>query len=105
MNITGSYQNMFRIPELKRKLLFTAMILIVYRLGGHVTTPGVDIDAIAEQFRQLSEAGGLVNLYDMFAETPAIRSAGKVSDVIAAYIARHEVVPVPARGRQTDLGR
>ncbi len=65
MNITGSYQNMFRIPELKRRLLFTAMILIVYRLGGHITTPGVDLDAIKQFFE--GQSGTLVALYDMFA--------------------------------------
>ncbi len=65
MNITGSYQNMFRIPELKRRLLFTAMILIIYRLGGHITTPGVDLDAIRQFFE--GQQGTLVALYDMFA--------------------------------------
>ena len=65
MSITGSYQNMFRIPELKRRLLFTAMILIVYRLGGHITTPGIDLDAIRTFFE--SQQGTLVGLYDLFA--------------------------------------
>jgi len=56
---------MFRIPELKRRLLFTAMILIVYRLGGHITTPGVDLDAIKQFFE--GQQGTLMALYDMFA--------------------------------------
>jgi len=56
---------MFRIPELKRRILFTAMILAVYRLGGHITTPGIDIDAIKAFFE--SQEGTLVGLYDMFA--------------------------------------
>jgi preprotein translocase subunit SecY len=65
LNITGSYQSMFRIPELKKRLLFTAMILVVYRLGGHITTPGVDLDAIRQFFE--GQQGTLVGLYDMFA--------------------------------------
>lgn len=65
MNITGSYQSMFRIPELKRRILFTAMILVVYRLGGHITTPGIDLDAIKQFFE--SQQGTLVGLYDLFA--------------------------------------
>lgn len=65
MNITGSYQSMFRIPELKRRILFTAMILIVYRLGGHITTPGIDLEAIKEFFE--GQQGTLVGLYDLFA--------------------------------------
>jgi len=65
LNITGSYQSMFRIPELKRRILFTAMILIVYRLGGHITTPGIDLEAIKQFFE--GQQGTLVGLYDLFA--------------------------------------
>jgi len=57
---------MFRIPELKRRILFTIAILVVYRLGGHVTTPGIDGKALSEWFSQ-SQAGGLFGLYDLFA--------------------------------------
>jgi len=65
LNITGSYQSMFRIPELKRRIIFTALILIVYRLGGHITTPGIDLDAIRQFFE--GQQGTLVGLYDLFA--------------------------------------
>ncbi len=65
MRLTDGYQNMFRIPELKRKLLFTAFILIIYRLGSHVPVPGVDTSALAAFFE--SQRGGLLGLYDMFA--------------------------------------
>jgi len=65
LNITGSYQSMFRIPELKRRILFTTLILVVYRLGGHITTPGIDLDAIRQVFE--SQQGTLVGLYDLFA--------------------------------------
>ncbi|MBA4378267.1 MAG: preprotein translocase subunit SecY [Gemmatimonas sp.] len=63
--MTGSYQSMFRIPELKRRILFTTLILVVYRLGGHITTPGIDLDAIRQVFE--SQQGTLVGLYDLFA--------------------------------------
>ena len=63
MNISGSYQSMFRIPELKRRLLFTGLILLVYRLGGHVPTPGINREALRQFF---DTQGGLLNLYDMF---------------------------------------
>ena len=64
MNIAGSYQSMFRIPELKRRILFTAMILLVYRLGGHIPTPGIDRAALAAFFD--AQSGSLMGLYDMF---------------------------------------
>jgi preprotein translocase subunit SecY len=56
---------MFRIPELKRRILFTTLILVVYRLGGHITTPGIDLDAIKQVFE--GQQGTLVGLYDLFA--------------------------------------
>ncbi len=65
MKITEGYRNMFRVPELKRKLLFTALILIIYRMGGHVPTPGIDTSALASFFE--AQKGTLLSLYDMFA--------------------------------------
>ncbi len=50
----------------------------------------------------LAEGG---DLYTVFAETDALRNAGKVSDAAVAYFARHQVVAVPSRGRQVDIGQ
>ncbi|MFH1143598.1 MAG: preprotein translocase subunit SecY, partial [Candidatus Eisenbacteria bacterium] len=59
-------ESMFRIPELKRRILFTIAMLVVYRLGGHITTPGIDGKALSDWFSQ-NQAGGLFGLYDLFA--------------------------------------
>lgn len=56
--------NMFRIPELRRRIIFTLSILVIYRIGAHIPTPGIDINALSEFFKQNS--GGLLNLVDMF---------------------------------------
>ena len=64
MNIAGSYQSMFRIPELKRRILFTAFILVIYRLGSHIPVPGIDRGAMADLFANLE--GTFAGLYDMF---------------------------------------
>ncbi len=58
-------QNIFKIPELRRRVLFTMALLIVYRLGGHIPTPGVDTVALKHFFSQ--NAGTLFGLYDLFA--------------------------------------
>lgn len=60
-----SVKSIFKIPELKRKLLFTALILIAYRIGGHVPVPGVNAEALMAYFEQGQR--GLLGLYDMFA--------------------------------------
>ncbi|MDP6460437.1 MAG: preprotein translocase subunit SecY, partial [Gemmatimonadota bacterium] len=54
----------FRIPELKRRVLFTLAMLCIYRLGGHVPTPGVDGAALGEFFA--GQKDSLFGLYDMF---------------------------------------
>jgi len=59
-------ESMFRIPELKRRILFTIALLVVYRFGGHITTPGIDGKALSDWFAQ-NQAGGLFGLYDLFA--------------------------------------
>jgi len=59
-------QNIFSIPELKSRILFTAGILVVYRLGGHIPTPGVNGSAL-QQFFDNGNGGTLFGLYDMFA--------------------------------------
>ena len=56
-----SVRNIFKIHELRQRILFTLGLLVVYRIGGHIPTPGVDLTAI-EKFNP----GGLLNLFDMF---------------------------------------
>ena len=56
--------NLFRVPELKDKILFTLMALLIYRLGAHVTAPGIDVGALEEQFGQLQNT--LFGVYDLF---------------------------------------
>ncbi len=54
---------MFRVPELKKRLLFTFMILVIYRLGGHIPTPGISAASMQGLFEG---ADNLMGLYDMF---------------------------------------
>ena len=56
--------NLFRVPELKEKILFTLVILLIYRFGAHITVPGVNVVILREQFGALS--GGILGIYDMF---------------------------------------
>jgi preprotein translocase subunit SecY len=57
-------RNIFNVPELKRRILFTLVIFVIYRFGEHVPTPGVNAKALAGAFQ--SQAGTLFGLYDMF---------------------------------------
>ncbi len=56
--------NLFKVPELKEKILFTLLCLAIYRLGSHITTPGVDVRALQQLAGQFQ--GTLFGIYDMF---------------------------------------
>ena len=56
--------NLFRVPELKEKILFTLFIMFVYRIGSHITVPGLDVSQLEAQFGQLQ--GTVLGVYDMF---------------------------------------
>jgi preprotein translocase subunit SecY len=57
----------FKIPELKQRIFFTLMILIVYRIGGHIPIPGINGEALLAFFNEASQGRGLLSLYDLFA--------------------------------------
>ena len=57
--------NVFKIPELKEKILFTLLCLFLYRLGAHITVPGIDARALTDFFRN-QNSQTLFGLYDMF---------------------------------------
>lgn len=59
-----TFQNIFRIPDLRKRIIFTLIIVFIYRLGGHVPTPGVNAEVLREFFE--GNQGGLFGLYDMF---------------------------------------
>ncbi|MCY4567452.1 MAG: preprotein translocase subunit SecY [Candidatus Poribacteria bacterium] len=62
-----AFQNAFKIPELRKRIIFTALLLIVYRLGAHITLPGIDDQALEAFFQQLMERGGnVIGFIDLF---------------------------------------
>ncbi len=60
----GGFQNITKIPELKKRILFTLAMLAVYRLGVHIPTPGIDGAALSAFFAE--RQGTLFGLIDMF---------------------------------------
>src|SRR5678815_3894197 len=60
-----SLKNIFAIPELRNRVLFTFGLLAVYRIGGHVPTPGINTAALSALAQQAASSN-LFGLYDMF---------------------------------------
>ena len=58
------FAKLWRSPEVRDKLLFTVFILLVYRIGAHITVPGLDVGVLRQQFGQFQNT--LFGVYDMF---------------------------------------
>jgi preprotein translocase subunit SecY len=56
--------NIFRVPDLRKRILFTLGLLAVYRLGGHIPTPGINADKLAQFFDQ--QRGTVLGFVDLF---------------------------------------
>ena len=64
MNLAETVRNIFAIPDLRRRIVFTFALLAVYRLGSHIPTPGIDPVALQEFFTAIG--GGVFGFLDLF---------------------------------------
>jgi preprotein translocase subunit SecY len=62
---TQLFGTIFKTPELRSRIGFTLLALIIYRVGSHITAPGIDTQALIDFFKS-QQAGGLLGLYDLF---------------------------------------
>lgn len=106
----NGFQNITRVPELKRRLLITALLLIVYRIGIHIPTPGIDTAALASVFA--NQAGTLFGLIDMFSGGALSRfsifTLGIMPYISSSIILQLLTVVVPQLeklSKEGDLGR
>lgn len=66
MVLLKNFRNIFAIPELTKKLLFTGLVLIVYRLGTMIPVAGINTAVIEDYMKQQSAAGGLLKYLELF---------------------------------------
>jgi preprotein translocase subunit SecY len=101
-----SFRNVFKIPELKRRVLITAGLLVAYRLGAHVPTPGIDGPALAQFFDQVQ--GTLLGMVDLFSggnlRRLSIFALGIMPYISASIILQLLTVVVPALERLAKEG-
>ena len=95
--IGSGFQNIFKIPELKKRILFTLALLIVYRIGVHVPVPGIDAVALASFFARAK--GTLLGLFDMFSggalERLSVFALGIMPYISASIILQLLTVVIP----------
>ncbi len=96
--MTGGVQNIARVPELQRRILFTFGMLAVYRMGAHIVTPGINPEVIRQFFEQMG--GTMFGLFNLFSggalEQLSIFALGIMPYISASIIFQLLAVVVPA---------
>jgi preprotein translocase subunit SecY len=104
--VGGGFGNIFKIPELKKKIYVTLALLVVYRVGVHVPTPGIDGAALATFFA--GKKGTLLGLFDMFSggalERLSVFALGIMPYISASIILQLLTVTIPHLERLSKEG-
>lgn len=106
MRILTAFQNIFKIPELKNRVIFTLALLTVYRVGCHIPTPGINGEELS---KFLAERGGaLMGFFDMFSggalSRVTIFALGIMPYISASIIFQLLTVVIPAIGKLAKEG-
>src|SRR5213080_932381 len=110
MKFLDAIANVFRIPDLRKRVFFTLGLLAVYRLGGHVPIPGINLDRWDEIFSR--QGGGIFQFFDMFAggniRRLTIFALGIMPYITSSIILQLLTVVVPTLeklSKEGELGR
>lgn len=100
----ASFRDAVRLPDLRKRVLFTLFVLLVYRLGTHIPMPGVDTEALARLFKE----GGVLGFLDLFAGGALSRfsifSLGVVPYINSSIVMQLLVIIFPALERLQKEG-
>ena len=98
--------NIFRVPELRKRIFFTCLLLFVYRIGSHVPTPGIDAEALTALFAQVG--GTLFGFLDLFSggalRRLSVFALGIMPYISASIILQLLAVVIPALERLSREG-
>src|SRR5213079_281513 len=108
----SAFLNTVKIPELRRRILFTLAVIVIVRLGAAITTPGVNQAVLQEWFRSTADQqGGVAALFNLFSggalENCAIFSLGIMPYISASIMLQllTAVIPSLSRLSREDGGR
>ncbi|MFZ5802303.1 MAG: preprotein translocase subunit SecY [Candidatus Omnitrophota bacterium] len=105
-----AYANIFKVPELRNKVLFTLLIIAIYRIGAYVPTPGIDGTALAKFFQSISRTPGgtLFGIMGMFSggalQKATIFALGIMPYISASIILQLLTVVIPALEKMAKEG-
>jgi preprotein translocase subunit SecY len=110
----SAFTNIFKIPELRQRVLFTLAMIVIVRAGSAITTPGVNAEILREWFRNVADAqsaGGVASLFNLFSGGAlahcAIFSLGIMPYISASIMMQLLTAVVPQLGKlaREDGGR
>lgn len=106
MRLLNTVRNIFKIPELKNRVIFTLALLSVYRIGAHIPTPGINVEALS---KFLTEKGGaMMGFMDLFSGGALSRltifALGIMPYISASIIFQLLTVVIPSLGRLAKEG-
>ncbi len=110
----SAFTNIFKIPELRQRVLFTLAMIVIVRAGSAITTPGVNAEILREWFRNVADAqsaGGVASLFNLFSGGAlahcAIFSLGIMPYISASIMLQLLTAVVPQLGKlaREDGGR
>jgi len=105
--VLSVFRNMFRIPDLRRKIFFTLFVFLIYRIGTAIPSPGVDLDAVKE-VTELQEQGGVIGLINLFSggalEQLSVFSLGVLPYITASIIMQLLTVVIPRLQKLQEEG-
>src|SRR6266540_7482592 len=101
-----SIKNIFSIPDLRKRVVFTFLMLAVYRVGGHIPVPGINFQALESFFRQ--QGGGILGFLDLFSggnlRRLTVFALGIMPYISASIILQLLTVVIPALERLAKEG-
>src|ERR671913_414355 len=102
----AAVRNMFSVPDLRKRLLFTLGLLAVYRLGAHITAPGIDRDQLARVWQEVGST--LLGVLDLFSggnfQTISIFALGVTPYITATIITQLMTTVFPQLKRLQEEG-
>ncbi len=103
----SSLRNMFKVPDLRNKILFTLVILALYRFGSHVPTPGIDFEAV-QQLEEQARNGGVLGFLSFFSGGGLTRMAifglGIMPYITSSIIMQVLTVVIPKLEQWQQMG-
>jgi len=105
--VLSVFRNMFRIPDLRRKIFFTLFMFLIYRIGTAIPAPGVDLDQV-QLLTESSEQGGVIGLINLFSggalEQLSVFSLGVLPYITASIIMQLLTVVIPRLQKLQEEG-